>query len=197
MSQALSCGVWISFVHGKYITWQSNLCTEFILLCENRTGCTELSQINAYIWRFPSIFGQHHIIETLLITVTDDLLIAPVNGLYSVLVLLNLCTALDIINHIILLQRLEQLVGMNNTAFQCFKSYLSIRFHLINIYHVSSTGPVIVFNTIPLWIQFKSTFTLSCWMTSVFTTRLMTFSYTCLLSHWVSWSTGFLADTKS
>ena len=54
--------------------------------------------------------------ETALVKVTNDLLIASENGLLSILVLLDLSSAFDTIDHNILLQRLEQSIGIKGTA---------------------------------------------------------------------------------
>lgn len=67
----------------------------------------------------------HHNTETT--AVTNGLLMASDEGLISVLVLIDLSSAFDTINHQILLERLEHLIGINGTTFSWFKSYYSCR----------------------------------------------------------------------
>ena len=76
----------------------------------------------------------HHSSETALVKVTNDLLLASDSELVSVLVLLDLSAAFDTINHSILLQRLEHVIGIKGTA-GWFKLYLSDIYKSgINIY---------------------------------------------------------------
>ena len=58
--------------------------------------------------------------------VTNDLLIASDQGFVSVLVLLDLSAAFNTIDHQILLETLEQLIGNKGTTLNWFKSYFSI-----------------------------------------------------------------------
>ena len=87
---------------------------------------------------FQSGFRAHHSTETALVKVTNDILIASDNGLLSVLVLLDLSAAFDTIDHHILLQRLEHLVGIEGAALNWFKSYLSDRSQFVNVNGKSS-----------------------------------------------------------
>ena len=81
----------------------------------------------------------HHSIETALVKVTNDLLLASASGLVSVLVFLDLSAAFDIIDHNILLQKLEHVIEIKGTALGLFKSYLSDRFQFVLVNKESSS----------------------------------------------------------
>ncbi len=63
--------------------------------------------------------------ETSLIRVTNYLLLSSDHGFIYLLVLLDLSAAFDTIDHNILLNRLENFVGISGSALALFKSYLS------------------------------------------------------------------------
>jgi len=81
------------------------------------------------ISNLPFSFSQdfENSIETAMVKRKNDLLLASDKGLLSVLVLLDLSAAFDTIDHHILLQRLEQSIGISGTALSWFKSSLSDR----------------------------------------------------------------------
>ena len=70
--------------------------------------------------------------------VTNDLLIPSDKGFVSVLFLLDLSAAFDTIDHCILLQRLEHLIGVIGPALSWFQSYLSDRFQFVHVNDESS-----------------------------------------------------------
>ncbi|MDF4350591.1 reverse transcriptase family protein, partial [Vibrio parahaemolyticus] len=94
---------------------------------------------------FQSGFRVHHSTETALVKITNDLLIASDKGLVSVLVLLDLSAAFDTIDHQILLQRLDHLIGLKGSALSWFKSYLSDRFQFVDVHNESSLRTKVCF----------------------------------------------------
>ncbi len=79
---------------------------------------------------FLSGFRPSHSTETALIRVTNDLLLSSDRGCISLLVLLDLSAPFDIIDHNILLNRLEKSSG---SALAWFKSYLSDRHQFVAV----------------------------------------------------------------
>ncbi len=73
---------------------------------------------------FQSGFRPNHSTETAFIRVTNDLLLSSDRGCISLLVLLDLSAAFDTFDHNILLNRLENFVGISGSALAWFKSYL-------------------------------------------------------------------------
>ncbi len=64
---------------------------------------------------------------------TKDLLLSSDRGCISLFVLLDLSAAFNIIDHNILLNRLENSVGISGSALAWFKSYLSDRHQFIAV----------------------------------------------------------------
>ena len=69
-------------------------------------------------------------IETALLRVLSDILAAVDRGVFASLVLLDLFAAFDMVDHDILLQRLQTSFGIGGTALKWFQSYLTSRTHL-------------------------------------------------------------------
>uniref|UniRef100_A0A8C2FQR6 Reverse transcriptase domain-containing protein n=1 Tax=Cyprinus carpio TaxID=7962 RepID=A0A8C2FQR6_CYPCA len=82
---------------------------------------------------FQSGFRPYHSTETALLRVTNDLLLSYDRGCISLLVLLDLSTAFNTIDHNILLQRLENFVDIIGSALAWFKSYLYDRHQFVAV----------------------------------------------------------------
>ena len=75
--------------------------------------------------KFQSRFRKRYSTETTLLSI--DILMSAASGEYTVLVLLDLSSAFDTVDHNILIKRLHDLVGMYGSVLQWFSSYLSGR----------------------------------------------------------------------
>ncbi len=73
------------------------------------------------------------IVLRLLSLVTNDLLLSSYRGCISLLVLLDLSAAFDTIDYNVLLNRLENFVGISGNALAWFKSYLSDRHQFVAV----------------------------------------------------------------
>jgi len=87
---------------------------------------------------FQSGFRAHHSTETALIKVFNDIRINTDCGRTTVLVLLDLSAAFDTVDHSILLERLENWVGLSGTALNWFKSYLKDRDFFVSVGNFTS-----------------------------------------------------------
>ena len=74
-----------------------------------------------------SAYRSHHITETALLKVKNDLLMNMNKGHVSLLVLLDLSAAFDTVDHKILLKTLQMKLGVCGSALSWFKSYLEGR----------------------------------------------------------------------
>ncbi len=64
---------------------------------------------------------------------TNDLLLSSDHGCISLLVLLDLSAVFNTIDHNIILNRLENCVGISGSVLACFKSYLSDSHQLVAV----------------------------------------------------------------
>ncbi len=78
-------------------------------------------------------FRPYNSTETALIRVTNYLLLSSDRGCISLLVLLDLSSVFDTIDHNFLLNRLENFVGISGSALAWFKSYLSDRHQFVAV----------------------------------------------------------------
>ncbi len=76
---------------------------------------------------FQSGFRARHSTKTAFLKVSNDLLLTLDSGNSGILILLDLTAAFDTIHHIILLDRLQQQIGISGIVLQWFSSYLSNR----------------------------------------------------------------------
>ena len=72
-------------------------------------------------------YKKNHGTETLLVHFIDSLLVAVDKGLGVVVVLIDLSTAFDTVNHDVLLRILGQKIGRRGTALTLCKSFLTNR----------------------------------------------------------------------
>ena len=85
-----------------------------------------------------SAYRQHHSTETALLTVINDILMNLEDQRVMLLVLLDLSSAFDTLNHGILLDRLQFDFVISGSALNCIESYLSNRTQRISMDEVLS-----------------------------------------------------------
>ena len=92
-----------------------------------------VSQLNDHLKRnnlhdpYQSAYRQKHSVETAILKVKTDIERVIDEGDASILVMLDLSAAFDTINHQILLDRIEQEIGIRGTPLNWLRSYLSER----------------------------------------------------------------------
>uniref|UniRef100_A0A3Q3FJ67 Reverse transcriptase domain-containing protein n=1 Tax=Kryptolebias marmoratus TaxID=37003 RepID=A0A3Q3FJ67_KRYMA len=101
--------------------------TPFLAKVLEKVVCIQLRsflQVNDIYDTFQSGYREFHSTETALLKVFSDIMIAADTGKCSVLVLLDLSSAFDTVDHGILINRLQHLVGMSGCVLKWFTSYL-------------------------------------------------------------------------
>ncbi len=88
---------------------------------------------NGYLDNFSSGFRAHHSTETALIKIINDVHFNTDSGKISVLVLLDLSAAFDNVVYNILLERLENWVGLSGMVLKWFRSYLEERSYYVRL----------------------------------------------------------------
>ena len=88
---------------------------------------------------FQSNFRAHHSVDTTLVKVVNDQIIASDNWCVSILVLLDLTAVFNTIDHCMLLQKVEYQVGTKGHALVWLMSYHSDRHHFVHVRHEPSS----------------------------------------------------------
>ncbi len=88
---------------------------------------------NGYLDNFQSGFRVHHSTETALINIINDICYNSHSVKISVLVLLDLSAAFDTVDHNILIESLENWVGLSGMVLKWFRSYLEGRGYYVSI----------------------------------------------------------------
>src|SRR2546425_6754020 len=102
--------------------------------------------MNAHFQTFPSLcplqsaYRKFHSTETALLRIYNDLLRASDRRQVTALVLLDLSSAFDTIDHQILLDRLASFYGFSGLALSLLRSYLSDRTHDVVVQSTSSSA---------------------------------------------------------
>jgi len=90
--------------------------------------------VNSLLPRFQSAYRPHHSVETAVVKVLSDILLAIDNlGNLACLALLDLSAAFDTVDHDVLLQRLAITCGIDGMVWMWFRSYLSDRFQYVRV----------------------------------------------------------------
>ncbi len=103
---------------------------------------TSFMNNNQLFEKFQSGFRSLHSTETALVKVSNDLLLASDSGQYSILILLDLSSAFNTVDHGILISHLKN-VGVSDVALDWFISYLSNRSFSVMLADSSSSAPLV------------------------------------------------------
>lgn len=105
---------------------------------------TTFLEINDIFDKYQSGFRKKHSAETALVKVSSDILMSADSGKHTVLVLLDLTSAFDTIDHNIMLNKLQDLLGISRSVLKWFSSYLTGRSFRVFINQIMS-------DTVGLW----------------------------------------------
>ncbi len=103
-----------------------------------------LNQLQSYLShnsineKCQSGFKSCHSMESALLRVLNDIMLTD-SGQFMALLLLDLSSAFDLVNHDILISRLEARVGLRGTVLEWFRVYLTDRRNAVIIGHNSSS----------------------------------------------------------
>jgi hypothetical protein len=100
---------------------------------------TEHLAINNLEDKKQSAYKKFHSTETLLTKIHNDIMLSLGKGEITMLVLLDLSAAFDTIDHNILLNRMKDMYGVEDTALKWFESYLTDRTQAVVIKNTTST----------------------------------------------------------
>uniref|UniRef100_A0A8C2FL91 Reverse transcriptase domain-containing protein n=1 Tax=Cyprinus carpio TaxID=7962 RepID=A0A8C2FL91_CYPCA len=95
-------------------------------------------EINDIFDKYQSGFRKKHSTETALVKVSSDILMSADSGKHTVLVLLDLTSAFDTIDHNIMLDKLQDLLGISGSVLKWFSSYLTGRSFSVFINQIMS-----------------------------------------------------------
>ena len=97
-------------------------------------------EANGLLAKFQSAYCKHHSCETALVKIHNDILTVVDGNTNVLLVLLNLSSAFDTINHEMLLSKLKKDYLVDGKALAWFDSYLNNRFFMVKIKDKYSSG---------------------------------------------------------
>ena len=124
----------------------SNLCflSKFLEKCVLKQLLHHLDS-NMLFNKFQSAYRRFHSCETAMAKITNDMLINLDNGSNTFLIFLDLSAAFDLVDHSILLKRLEDKFSIGKTVLNWFKSYLSDRNYSVKINCSISNGIITLY----------------------------------------------------
>jgi len=89
--------------------------------------------LNSLLPRFQSAYRPHHSVDTAIVKVLADILLAIDTGDLACLALLDLSAAFDTVDHDVLLQRLSITYGIDGMAWMRYRSYMSVQSQYVRV----------------------------------------------------------------